>query len=203
MKKLFVLLTILMVSMSTFAADLDYDSLYDAAMPFESKLFNDIDPFENEDSIRYAYSPYPLFRTSANLYFKDYTIEPGYYSLTPRILKEKDYVFFKQNGKVQFIVPVVKKEATPLNFYEANTPQMKKTKWQKFTSTVKDKFYTAAKDSMKTPPPKSHINVDVDTKYIIITLFYGEDKYTLLFRRTPYWYLKKLRFLFNLLCVTT
>lgn len=203
MKKLFVVLTILMVSLNAYASDLDYDSLYDAAFPFESKLFNDIDPFENEDSIKYAYSPYPLFRTSANLYFKDYTIEPGYYSLTPRVLKGKDYVFFKQNGKVQFIIPVAKKEATPINFYEANTPQMKKTVWQKFSSGVRDKFYSTAKNSMKAPPPKSHINIDADTKYIILTLFYGEDKYTLLFRRTPYWYLKKLWFFFNLSLVTT
>ena len=186
MKKIFIALSLLIFSISAFAADMDYDALYDAAFPFESRLFNDIDPFENEDSIKYAYSPYPLFRTSAYLYFKDYAIEPGYYSLTPRVLKGKDYVFFKQNGKVQFIIPVAKKEQTPINFYEANTPQIKKTKWQKFSGAVRDKFYTMAKDSMKTPPPKSHINVEVDIKYIVLTLFYGEDKYTLLFKRTPY-----------------
>ena len=73
MKKIFVLLTILIFSSTAFASDLDYDALYDAAFPFESRLFNDIDPFENEDSIKYAYSPYPLFRTSAYLYFKDFS----------------------------------------------------------------------------------------------------------------------------------
>ena len=186
MKKLLVILALLISSTGIYAAELDYDALYDAAFPFESRLYNDIDPFEDEDSIKYAYSPYPLFRTSAYLYFKDYAIEPGYYSLTPRVLKGKDYVFFKQNGKVQFIIPVAKKEATPINFYEANTPQMKKTLWQKFSSGVRDKFYTVAKDSMKAPPPKSHINIEVEIEYLILTLFYGEDKYILLFKRTPY-----------------
>ena len=186
MKNLFVVLVLLIFTAGSFATELDYDSLYEAAFPFESQLYNNIDQFEDEDSIKYAYSPYPLFRTSAYLYFKDYAIEPGYYSLTPRVLKGKDYVFFKQNGKVQFIIPVAKKEATPINFYEANTPQIKKTIWQKFSSTVKDKFYSTAKDSMKAPPPKSHIDIKVEIEYIVLTLFYGEDKYILLFKRTPY-----------------
>ena len=114
MRKFLLFLTLfLFLSMNAFASELDYDSLYDAAMPFESRLYNDIDPFEDEDSIRYAWSPYPLFRTSAFLYFKEYTIEPGYYSIVPRTLQGKDYILFKQNGKVQFIIPVAKKENTP------------------------------------------------------------------------------------------
>ncbi len=185
MKKLFTVLSILILSASYVSAA-DYDSMYDAAQPFPSKLFNDIDPFEDEDAIKYAYSPYPLFRTSAYLYFKDFAIEPGYYSLTPRKLKGEYYVFFKQGGKVKFIIPVAKKEATPVNFYEANLPKIKQTAMQKFTGKIRDKFYTISKDSMKVPPPKSLVNVDVEVKYIIVTLYYGEDKFTVLFRRTPY-----------------
>lgn len=187
MKKFLIFLYLfLLLSVNVYASDMDYDALYNAAMPFESKLYNDIDPFEDEDSIRYAWSPYPLFRTSAFLYFKDYTIEPGYYSIVPRTLKGKDYIFFKQNGKVQFIIPVAKKEKTPLNFYEANTPKIKKTKWQKITSAVKEKFYNAAKDSMRATPPSSLVNVEVEVKYIVLTLYYGENKYIALFRRSPY-----------------
>ncbi len=184
MKK-FLLCLILLIGMGVYA-DEDYDMLYDSAQPFQSKLYNGIDPFEDEDMIKYAWSPYPLFRTAADLYFKDYKIEPGYYSLTPRKLSGEYYVLFKQNGKVQFIIPAVKKEATPMNFYNANTPKIKQTKWQKFTAGVKKKFYDTAKDSMRSTPPNSLVNIDYNSKYIILTLYYGEDKFTLLFRRTPY-----------------
>ncbi len=185
MKRFFVLIcAVILLSQTAFATD--YDSMYEAAQPFSTKLYNDIDPFDDEDNIKYAYSPYPLFRTSANLYFKDYNIEPGYSTLTPRKLKGEDYVLFKQGGKVQYIIPIVKKEPTPINFYDANIPKVKQTKMQKFTGTVRKKFYEISKDSMKMEPPKSLLNVDVDVKYIIVTLYYGEDKYTLLFRRTPY-----------------
>lgn len=185
MKNLFLFIAILLYSAVPVFAD-DYDALYEAAVPFESQLYNDIDPFQDEDNIKYSWSPYPLFRTSADLYFKDFKIEPGYYLLTPRTLKDKDYVFFKQNGKVEFIIPVAKKERTPLNFYDANIPKMKLTKWQKFTTGVKEKFYNTAKDSGRVTPPSSFISVDVEIKYVIISLYYGEDKYILLFKRSPY-----------------
>ena len=63
---------------------------------------------------------------------------------------------------------------------------MKQTKWQKFASGVRKKFYDTAKDSGRSTPPKSLINVEVEIKYIILTLYYGDDKYTALFKRSPY-----------------
>lgn len=187
MKRFFLLFVIFFAfSACGFSNGLENDNLYESAEPFSSKLFNDIDPFQDEDTIKYAWSPYPLFRTSATLYFKDFTIEPGYYLLTPRTLSGKDYVLFKQNGKVVFIIPVAKKEKTPLNFYEAQTPKVKQTKFQKFTSSIRKKFYDKATDSGRSTPPSSLVNVEVETKYIIISLYYGEDKYTLLFKRSPY-----------------
>lgn len=187
MKKLLILLSsFIFLVTSAYCAEVDYDSLYDSAEMFGSKLYNDVDPFQDEDMIKYAWSPYPLFRTSATLYFKDIVIAPGYYSLTPRTLSEKDYIFFKQNGKVEHIIPVVIKEKTPMNFYEANVPKVKLTKWQKFTSGIRKKFYDTAKDSMRSTPPSTHLQVDVETKYLILTLYYGEDKYISIFRRTPY-----------------
>ncbi len=187
MKKFFLyFFLILMLTFSGKAFAENYDDLYNAAEPFPSKLYNDIDPFEDEDSIKYAWCPYPLFRTSAYLYFKDFIIEPGYYTITPRKLKDNYYVLFKQSGKVKFIIPVAKKENTPLNFYDANTPKVKLTKWQKFTNGVRTKFYNAAKDSMRATPPSSLVNVDVEVTYIILTLYYGDDKYTVLFKRSPY-----------------
>lgn len=187
MKKIFLtLFCFCFLILSSYAENMDYDALYEAAQPFQSKLYNDIDPYQDEDYIKYAWSPYPLFRTSASLYFKDFTIEPGYYILTPRNLKGSDYVLFKQNGKVEFIIPVVKKEKTPLNFYDANTPKVKKNAWQKFTSKVKDTFYNTAKNSMRLTPPNSLVNVETEQKYFIMTLYYGEDKYIVLFKRNPY-----------------
>ena len=185
-KNLFLIIFFIFSALPVYSSDLDLDTLYESAEPFSSKLYNDIDPYQDEDTIRYAWSPYPLFRTSAELYFKNIKIEPGYYLLTPRTLKEKDYVLFKQNGKVEHIIPVVKKEATPLNFYNANTPQIKKTKWQKFTQAIRKKFYFTSKDSGRSTPPSSLINIDVETKYIIMNFYYGENKYIVLFKRSPY-----------------
>ncbi len=184
-KTLLIFLIVFIFSVQAVFAE-DYESLYNNAEPLGTTLYNDIDPFEDEDSLKYAYNPYPLFRTSAYLYFKDMTIAPGYYSITPRKLKGKDYILFKQGGKVKFIIPAAKKEMTPLNFYKANIPERKKTKWQKFSSAVSDKFYTTCIKSQKMPPPKSFIKVDADIIYIIVTIYYGEDKYIILFRRTPY-----------------
>ncbi|MCD7878619.1 MAG: hypothetical protein LUG16_01645 [Candidatus Gastranaerophilales bacterium] len=181
----FVIAIMIFFALPSFSSD-DYDSLYESAEPFKSRLYNDVDPFQDEDMIKYAWSPYPLFRTSAYLYFKDSTIEPGYYSLTPRTFNGSDYILFKQNGKVQFVIPSAKTEATPLNFYEANTPKIKQTKWQKFASNVKKKFYDTAQDSMRSTPPSSMLNVEADVKYIILVLYYGEKKYTAVFKRTPY-----------------
>ncbi len=185
MKRLLLILLFIFIQTSSFA-DIDYESLYNNAEPFTSKLYNNVDPFEDEDALKYAWSPYPLFRSAAFLYFKDMKIEPGYYILTPRTLKDKDYILFKQNGKVQYIVPSAKTEQTPLNFYEANTPQMKKTKWQKFAFGVRDKFYEISGDSMRSAPPKSLVNVDVEVSFIIVIMYYGEKKYTMVFKRNPY-----------------
>ena len=168
-----------------FGADA-FDALYKKAEPFKGALYNDIDPFEDEDMIKYAYSPYPLFRTSAYLYFKDKKIPCGYYSITPRTLQGADYILFKQYGKVKFIIPAAKKELTPPNFYKAAIPQRKKTRWQKFSEAVRNKFYKLSKNSQKIPPPKSYIQTELNDTYIIVYVYYGMDKYTVIFKRTPY-----------------
>ena len=189
MKIILLLISFLFIFISNVNASIssaDYDALYEAAEPFTSKLYNNIDPYEDEDVIRYSWAPYPLFRTSADLYFKDYKLDPGYYLLTPRKLGGKDYVLFKQNGKVVHIIPVVKKEATPMNFYKANTPQLKKTPWQKVYSAVRKKFYDTAKNSGRSTPPNSYIDVKVEYKYVRVDFYYGKDKFIFLLKRSPY-----------------
>lgn len=184
-RHLFLFLFLFLFSSQILFAD-DFDSLYDNLETFSSRLYNDIDPFEDEDNLKYAYNPYPLFRTSAYLYFKEIVIPPGYYSITPRKLKDKYYLFFKQGGKVQFIIPIAKKELTPINFYKANIPERKKTKWQKFAEKTGKKFYKLSKNSQKVTPPSSFVQVEQNSIYIIVIVYYGEDKYTALFRKTPY-----------------
>ena len=50
MKKIIVLISLFVLfAGGVFASD--YDSLYENAQPFQSKLYNGIDPYEDEDSI--------------------------------------------------------------------------------------------------------------------------------------------------------
>lgn len=167
-------------------ADIDYDALYYQSYSTPPKLMNSIDPYQDEDCIKYAWSPYPLFRTSSTLYYMDKTIPPGYYLLTPRNLKDKDYVFFKENGKVSFIIPVAKKEAVSPYFYEQYLPKPKLTKWQQFWKNRSDQFYKHHKRSMKMPPPPSYIEVSDVGDCFLIKLYLDTDCYWLLFKRVKF-----------------
>ena len=75
-------------------------------------------------------SLYPLFRLMSPLYFKNVTVEPGYYLLTPREHKGNWYILFKEGGKVKYIIPVYDKKIVPMNFYKENLPQVKMTPTQ-------------------------------------------------------------------------
>ena len=55
-----------------------------------------------------------------------------------------------------------------------------------FYQKVKKKFYDWAQDSGRSTPPNSLVNIDVEIKYIIMALYYGDDKYIVLFKRSPY-----------------
>ncbi len=187
MKKIAVLLFILLTLKLPSVAQIDdYDLLYYQAQKCDVKLMHDIDPFQDEEYQKYAWSPYPLYRTSSYMYFKDITIPPGYYLLTPRKLKGIDYVLFKSAGKVKYIIPAVKKETVPIDFYQKQMPVPKQTKWQKFTKNVKDKFYSTFKSSKKIPPPKAFIDFKPEGRYFIIKLYYGDDCYVMAFRKNQY-----------------
>mgnify|MGYP005797613035 FL=1 len=84
MKKFLAVLGILFFSMSVCAEEVDYQQVYrDLEVP-TLKYVHNIDPGEYYDTQNSTWSPYPLFRLTATLYFKSITIEPGYYLLTPR-----------------------------------------------------------------------------------------------------------------------
>ena len=117
MKKLWSLIFICLIfcSLKSYAAT-DYATLYEKAQVPDFELVHNLDPYQNEDYQKYAYAPYPLFRLSSTVYFKNQTVPAGYYILTPRVMKDRDYVFFKEAGKVKYIIPVVKKELVPVDF---------------------------------------------------------------------------------------
>lgn len=167
-------------------ADIDYDSLYYQSNSTPPKLMHSIDPYQDEDNLKYAWSPYPLFRTSSTLYYMDKTIPPGYYLLTPRKLKDVDYVFFKENGRISFVIPVAKKEAVAPMFYDQYLPKPKLTKWQQFWKNRSDTFYKHHKNSKKMPPPPAYIEVADVGNYFLVKLYFDTDCYWLLFKCSKY-----------------
>ena len=99
-------------------------------------------------------------------------------------MKDRDYVFFKEAGKVKYIIPVVKKELVPVDFYHNNLPTPKLTKWQGFCKKVRDGFYTVFRNSSrKAPPPNSYIITEnIEGNMYLIVLYYGDVKYYMVFK---------------------
>lgn len=189
MKKIFVLSFLLIMLVCPPApAQTDYATLYQQAPLPDFKLVHDIDPYQNEDYQKYAWSPYPLFRLASDVYFKGQTIPAGYYIITPREMNGNTYIFFKESGKVKFIIPVVKKELVPVDFYHNNMPLPKYTKWQKFCKAVRDGFYKIFKNSStKAPPPNSYIITEnIEGDMYLVVLYYGETKYYIVFKSNKY-----------------
>ncbi len=187
MKKKFLSLIIFLAlcfNASIASAETNYAELYQKTNPADFELVHNIDPYQNEDYQKYAWSPFPLFRLSSDVYFKGQTIPAGYYILTPRSMNGRDYVFFKEAGKVKFVIPVVKKELVPVDFYHSNIPEPKYTKWQSFCKNVREGFYTIFRNSSrKAPPPSSYITTEIiEGNMYLIVVCYGETKYYLVFK---------------------
>ena len=114
--------------------ELDFTDVEDAyrKMPVpQFRYMHDIDPGEYQDTMYSTWSPYPLFRLTAPLFFKSVAIQPGYYLLTPREHEGKWYILFKEAGRIKYIVPCYKHETVPMGFYENNLPKVKMTRPQK------------------------------------------------------------------------
>ena len=125
---------------------------------------------------------------SSDVYFKNKAIPAGYYILTPRVIKNRDYVFFKEAGKVSYIIPVVKKELVPVDFYHNNLPTPKLTKWQSFCKKTRETFYKIFRNSSKkAPAPQSYVVTEnVEGNLYLIVLYYGETKYYMVFKSNKY-----------------
>ena len=147
------------------------------------KYMHDMDPGEYQDIRHSTWSPYPLFRLTAPLYFKSIAIEPGYYLLTPRQHEDAWYILFKEAGKVKYIVPCYKREIVPMDFYKNNLPQVKMTKPQlireKALKFVGEKF----KSSKRDPIPDTFLEAtDCDNNFISLIVYWGNYRYYFVLR---------------------
>lgn len=183
MKVVFVILFFIFSGICVFANDVDLEQVYrDLPVPTHSYVHN-IDPDEAYDMRNTAWSPYPLFRLTAPLFFKNIMIEPGYYLLTPRKHQDNWYMLFKVQGKIKYIIPIYKKETTPLGFYEENLPQPKLTWSQKkhlnFLKFVGERF----DESMREPIKQNFLEIfDLENNFISLVVYWGDYKYYMILR---------------------
>lgn len=183
---LLIILSFFIFTAQNVFAETDWDSLYNNSKPFETKLMYDIDPFQDEDNLKYSYSPYPLFRTSCHLYYRNMHISPGYYHLTPRKLNGRYFILFKTNGKVKFIIPVVKEEVTPESYYKKFMPKPKLTLGQTIAKNWLNFWHRIFKDSGKQPPPQSYVELTDVTGYFVLKLYFKDYCYYTVYKKSPF-----------------
>jgi tellurite resistance-related uncharacterized protein len=160
----------------------DYAKIYSDLQPADFSYLHDIDPDQYYDMKDSSWSPYPLLRLNSAIYFKEQTIEPGYYLLTPREHKDKWYLLFKQNGVVVHIIPVYDRETTPEFFYEQHLSQPKLTKSQKVHMGSLS-FLGKFKSTKRQDPVKCYMEInDLENYFLSIVIYYGDHKYSTVFR---------------------
>jgi len=161
-----------------------YRGIYESLAPADFEYIFDLDPFQPEEYQKYLASPYPLLRNGTDFTFKDKTIPPGYYLLTPRKKDGVQYVLFKQEGKVRYIIPTYKTELVEPLFYERHVPTPKKTVWDKMGDFGNKFVAKTAKNSKRTAPPKAYIDVnEIGNEFWEVILYYDSQKYFMIFER--------------------
>ena len=160
----------------------NYSQIYnDLEVPTFSYL-HDIDPDQYYDMKDTTWSVYPLFRLNSPLYFKNITIEPGYYLLTPREHNGDWFMLFKQNGVVKHIIPVYERDYTPETFYDNHIPKPKYTRAQKIHMGFLD-FIGNFKSTKRKTPVQSYLEVnDLENYFVSIIIYYGSHKYSTIYR---------------------
>lgn len=160
----------------------NYVEIYKNLEPASHSYMHNMDPDQYYDIKDTAWSPYPLFRLNSPLYFKDRTIEPGYYLLTPREHEGDWYLLFKQNGNVAHIIPVYERDIVPELFYEKHLPKPKYTKAQKIHMGVLS-WFGKFSSSKRKEPVKSYLEInDLENNFVSIVVYYGNHKYSTIFR---------------------
>lgn len=166
-----------------YTEEIDIEEMYRVMPVPDFKYVHNIDPGEYQDTMHSTWSPYPLFRLTAPLFFKTVKIDPGYYLLTPREHKGNWYILFKEAGKVKYIVPCYKKEMVPYDFYKNNLPQIKMTKTQLIREKAL-KFIGKKFDSAKRKPiPDTYLQAeDLDNNFISLIVYWGNYRYYFVLR---------------------
>ena len=166
-----------------YTQDIDIEEMY-RIMPIpDFKYMHNIDPGEYQDTMHSTWSPYPLFRLTAPLFFKSVQIDPGYYLLTPREHKGNWYILFKEAGKVKYIIPCYKREVVPYDFYKNHLPQIKMTKAQQIREKTLQ-FIGKKFDSAKRKPiPDTYLEAeDLDNNFISLIVYWGNYRYYFVLR---------------------
>lgn len=160
----------------------DYASIYNSLDVPTFSYLHDIDPDQYYDMKDTSWSVYPLLRLISPVYFKNITIEPGYYLLTPREQDGKWYMLFKQNGVVKHIIPVYDRDYTPEMFYDEHIPKPKLTTSQKIHMGFLD-FIGKMNSTKRKAPVQTYLEVnDLENYFVSIIIYYGSHKYSTIFR---------------------
>ena len=160
----------------------NYAEIYNNLEPADFSYLHNIDPDQYYDTKDATWSIYPLLRLNSAIYFKNQTIEPGYYLLTPREHKGKWYMLFKQNGVVAHIIPVYDRDYTPEKFYDQHIPKPKLTPSQKIHMGILNTV-GKVKSSKRKEPVKSYLEVnDLENYFVSVIVYYGNHKYSTIFR---------------------
>ncbi len=166
--------------------ELDFTDVEDAyrKMPVpQFRYMHDIDPGEYQDTMYSTWSPYPLFRLTAPLFFKSVAIQPGYYLLTPREHEGKWYILFKEAGRIKYIVPCYKRETVPMGFYENNLPKVKMTRPQKIREEALKFIGKHKKSAKRKPIPNTFLDAeDLDNNFISLIVYWGNYRYYFVLR---------------------
>lgn len=183
MKKIILILCLLFIGSSNAIAETDYQQIYRELAPADFSYVHGIDPGEFYDTKDASWSPYPLFRLTSPIFFKETTIEPGYYLLTPREHKGSWYILFKEAGKVKYIIPAYNRDIVPETFYDENLAKPKLTPTQKFHINALNFIGKVAKSSKRKPAPQTYLELtDLDNNFLSIVIYWGNHRYYTIFR---------------------
>lgn len=160
----------------------NYPKIYNELQPADFSYLHNMDPDQYYDMKDATWSPYPLLRLNSPIYFKEITIEPGYYLLTPREHNDKWYLLFKQNGTVAHIIPVYERDITPEFFYDKHLAKPKLTGAQKIHMGALD-FLGKFKSTKRKEAIKCYMEInDLENHFVSIIIYYGNHKYSTIFR---------------------
>ncbi len=183
MKRIILSVLLIFFAVSASAEEASYEQIYRDLEPANFSYVHNIDPGEMYDVDKNAWSPYPLFRLTSNLYFKNTVIEPGYYLLTPREHKGNWYILFKEAGQIRYIVPVYKKEIVPVNFYNDNLPKVKLRPTQRIHIGLLDFVGNHVKSSQRKPAKKTYLEAtDLENNFLSLVVYWGNYRYYMIFR---------------------